>query len=322
MKVKFTQFFDISSDSTKFTTFTVKAGGEYVKMRCAPQFACYKYYKLGKVSIKLVPASTLPVDPTGLSYETGESTVDPRDMFNPGLVRITNGEDVAQIGDMNRYYATLLDPRWFKFQLQQGFSRSAVPLVYNIGEIHQDASPFSGDLHDFPMSGGNVSTVTSFPYNSEGEVIDKVNRGASGQTAFDQQLLARYSPIQTGRIKLGWMPTDCIASYSHNPYLAGSGGLVGYTARVPEVDLITFVLPQAFKTKFYYRCFVESTVYFKEPVAVNPIIEFADSQFTNKTGTAYLPVDRFVSIKPVTALKDGNLSVNSSDYNLSYRRSV
>lgn len=321
MKVKFTQFFDISSDPTKFTTFTVKAGGEYVKMRCAPQFACYKYYKLGKVSIKLVPASTLPVDPTGLSYETGEATVDPRDMFNPGLVRITNGEDVAQIGDMNRYYATLLDPRWFKFQLQQGFSRSAVPLVYNIGEIHQDSSPFSGDLYDFPLTDGSANTVTTYPTESDRQVVNTLNRALSGQSAFDQQLLARYSPIQTGRIKLGWMPTDCMAAYSSNPNFTPPQ-LVGFTSRVPEVDLITFILPKAYKTKFFYRCFVESTVYFKDPVAVNPIIEFGNSTMSNATGNAYLPVDRFVSLKPVTALKDGNLNVYAKDYDLNYRRSV
>lgn len=320
MKVKFTQFFDVASDPQKFTTFTVKAGGEYVKMRCAPQFACYKYYKLGKVSIKLVPASTLPVDPTGLSYETGDATVDPRDMFNPGLVRITNGEDVAEIGDMNRYYATLLDPRWYKFQLQQGFSRSAVPLVYNIGEIHQDSSPFSGGLYDLVGSDGSAVTKTTFPQNDSNQMINRVNETSSGVTRFDSEILARYSPIQTGRVKLGWMPTDCLMSYSFNPN--NNVNLVGYSSRVPEVDLITFVLPKAFKTKFFYRCFVESTVYFKEPVAVNPIIDIQNSEFASGTGSAYLPVDRFVSLKPITATKDGVVPIQADEYALNYRRSV
>ncbi|QXF14463.1 capsid protein [Porcine smacovirus-1] len=316
MKVKFTQFFDVASDPQKFTTFTVKAGGEYVKMRCAPQFACYKYYKLGKVSIKLVPASTLPVDPTGLSYETGETTVDPRDMFNPGLVRITNGEDVADIGDMNRYYATLLDPRWFKFQLQQGFSRSAVPLVYNIGEIHQDSSPFVGGIVD-EVASNTESALTYGSYRkfASTEISELVNNAQNNET-YPMEKLAMFSPIQTGRVKLGWMPTDAMINMSN---LKADYPKVGYTARVPEVDLITFVLPKAFKTKFYYRCFIESTVYFKEPVAVNPLIEW-NPVTGNTQGSVYLPVDRFVSMKPIVASKDGVVPINADDYKFNIRR--
>ncbi|APG55813.1 cap [Macaca mulatta feces associated virus 6] len=279
MKVKFTQFFDICSDSTKFTTFTVTAGGDYVKARCLPQFACYKYYKLGPISIKCVPASTLPVDPTGLSYEAGESTVDPRDMFNPGLVRITNGEQVGELGDMNNYYATLLDPRWFKFQLQQGFSRYAKPLVYNIGEIGNEIAPFIG-AHSYGSSGLN-------------RLVRQPNGSFSSVTDVDKQILAdKFSPIQTGRVRLGWLPTDCNIRDG-----TSSGVNVDWPDRltfVPEIDVITFILPKAFKTKFYYRVFIESTVYFKDPVAVNPVIEYkkVDNQITH---AVYVPIDRGVS---------------------------
>lgn len=269
MKVKFTQFFDISSSSTEFTSFKVVAGGNYVKQRCAPQFACYKYYKLGPVSVKLVPASTLPVDPTGLSYETGDTTVDPRDMFNPGLVRITNGEYIKPFDTMDGYYATLLDPRWFKFQLQQGFSRYAKPLVYNIGEIHQDIVGLRG--FTIPQTNGTINSGiyrdgTSNPV-LEGGFEDKA---------------IPFAPIQTGRVRLGWMPTDTNGTDFPDTTVNGK------TAFVPEVDVLTFILPKAFKTKFYYRVFVESTVYFKEPVAVNPII--------GTDGKVYNPVDRFIGM--------------------------
>nr|QBP37096.1 capsid protein [Porcine associated porprismacovirus]QBP37134.1 capsid protein [Porcine associated porprismacovirus] len=279
MKVKFTQFFDISSSSTGFTKFTVTAGGDYVKARCLPQFACYKYYKLGPVSVKLVPASTLPVDPTGLSYEAGESTVDPRDMFNPGLVRITNGEQIGELGDMNNYYATLLDPRWFKFQLQQGFSRYAKPLVYNIGEIGNEVAPFIG-AHNYTSSGLN-------------RLVRQTNGTFSAVTDVEKQILAdKFSPIQTGRVRLGWLPTDCNIRDG-----TSSGTNIDWPDRltyVPEIDVITFILPKAFKTKFYYRVFIESTVYFKEPVAVNPVIEYkkVDQQITQ---AVYVPIDRGVS---------------------------
>nr|QBP37052.1 capsid protein [Porcine associated porprismacovirus] len=291
MKVKFTQFFDISSSSDTFTTFKVVAGGDYVKQRCMPQFLCYKYYKLGPVSVKLVPASTLPVDPTGLSYQTGENTVDPRDMFNPGLVRITNGEFIEPVSSMDTYYATLLDPRWFKFQLQQGFSRYAKPLVYNIGEIHQDpigltgqSIPSDSDIEsgfvDYDVSGQKLK-LDSYSVNNLGNAIS-------------------YSPIQTGRIKLGWMPTD--TPMFNNGTQAG-----GVLSFVPEVDVITFVLPKAYKTKFFYRVFVESTVYFKDPVAVNPIIA--------ENGRIAYPMDRFVGLQVVNG---GSLSQTWTNAQLGY----
>ena len=285
MKVKFTQFFDISSDSTKFTKFTVTAGGDYVKMRCAPQFVCYKYFKLGPVSIKLVPASTLPVDPTGLSYETGETTVDPRDMFNPGLVRITNGEPVGDFNasDMNQYYATLLDPRWYKFQLQQGFSRYAKPLVYNIGEIAQEPFPFAG-VHVNNSSG----TVPDY-YYQQGDA-SFASGGGSVDTA---RYIDTHSPLQTGRVKLGWMPTDAVMKMANASVNGVNTFSPNACAYVPEIDLITFILPKAFKTKFFYRVFIESTVYFKEPVAVNPIIV----KDTDKTLYSYLPLDRGVGMQ-------------------------
>ncbi|AGK45265.1 Cap protein [Porcine stool-associated circular virus 3] len=291
MKVKFTQFFDISSSSEGFTTFKVVAGGDYVKQRCMPQFLCYKYYKLGPVSVKLVPASTLPVDPTGLSYATGENTVDPRDMFNPGLVRITTGEFVDTVSSMDTYYATLLDPRWFKFQLQQGFSRYARPLVYNIGEIHQDPVGLTGQ--SIPDDSGINSGFDYYDVSGQKLKLDSYSTNNLGNAI-------SYSPIQTGRIKLGWMPTDT-PTFTNGTQ---AGGLLSF---VPEVDVITFVLPKAFKTKFYYRVFVESTVYFKDPVAINPIVA--------ANGKVAFPMDRFVGLQ---AVNGGSLSQTWTNAQLGY----
>ncbi len=278
MKVKFTQFFDVASSADNFQVFTIKAGGEIVKQRCLPQFIAFNKYKLGSVSVKMVPASTLPVDPTGLSYEIGANTVDPRDMFNPGLVRITNGEPVAVLGDMNNYYATLLDPRWYKFQLQQGFSRYAKPLVYNIGEIAQDSSPFFGDVNDTV----NMNTYTGHMNGTvdNGNPVHVYDDSAS----IDVDNLFSHAPIQTGKIKLGWLPTNTRGNGSFTT----ESSFYGTLSRVPEVDVLTFILPKAFKTKFYYRVFVEETVYFKDPVAINSVINGSES---------YLPIDRFVGVQ-------------------------
>lgn len=347
VKQKFIQFFDVNTDPSNFSVFKVKAGGSIVHQRLAPFFSAYKYYKLGRVNVKCVPASTLPVDPTGLSYEAGENTVDPRDQFNPGLIRITNGEDLLDFSsfDMNKYYATMLDPRWYKFRLQGGFSRSAVPLVWNVAQngqsIYPDgrmtiASPVEYPVNLYDAGGVSSNSTIDCPvhvYDADSrgifsssqpfvdedlspseQEINPVVTGSSRDDIYSQQLyvsvptgssggigainVADIHPpymVQSSRIKLGWMPTDCGGMheryYSEHPTL---GRLItphdGY-APIPEVDLMTFVFPKAFKTKYYYRIFVETTVYFKDPVVIDP--------FGSSTQMV-TPIDRFVAPARIT----------------------
>ena len=95
MKFRFQSFVDVSTSAQSMQVIQWSVGGADVINRCRHLFGAYKYFKLGKISVKMVPASTLPVDPQGLSYAADDpQTVDPRDQMNPGLVRITNGEDV------------------------------------------------------------------------------------------------------------------------------------------------------------------------------------------------------------------------------------
>ena len=148
LKMRFQWFFDIATAADTMQIITVSAGGETVVKRLAPFFAEFKYYKLGAIKATFVPASTLPIDPTGLSYAAGENTVDPRDQLNPGLTRITNGEDTFEnltglSADVMRkmYNTMMLDTRWYKWQLQSGLKRSAYPMYWQIGQLHQDSFP-------------------------------------------------------------------------------------------------------------------------------------------------------------------------------------
>ncbi|QCH00639.1 Cap [Bovismacovirus bovas3] len=146
---KFQTFVDLATSTTSMQVIQWSVGGNEVIRRCKHLFGAFKYFKLGKISIKLVPASTLPVDPLGLSYDVDDpQTVDPVDQMNLGLVRITNGEDVftnvsaltAEQAD-RAYKTMLLDPRWSKFQLQSGFRRSAYPMYWQVGQLSQDKWP-------------------------------------------------------------------------------------------------------------------------------------------------------------------------------------
>ncbi len=261
MKFRFQSFVDVSTSAQSMQVIQWSVGGADVINRCRHLFGAYKFFKLGKISIKMVPASTLPVDPQGLSYaEDDPLTVDPRDQMNPGLVRITNGEDIytnvsslSADAQVQIYNAMMLDPRWSKFMLQSGFRRSAYPLYWQVGQLSQDRYP--GSTVNVPnlASAGNQTSGTGATVIRrdvyQGEPSQSTEIGSSARGLF-----------QTGRRgKLGWLPTDFfqqIDSKTGNPFDAY--GL----NNVPEVKVITCVLPKAYKTIYYYRVFITEEVLF------------------------------------------------------------
>ena len=279
----------MNTSATALQVVKITAGGNPVKNRLAPFFGAYKYFKLGPVSVRFVPASTLPVDPTGLSLEAGANTVDPRDQFNPGLIRITNGEDMAD-DFMNltgtnidkTYYSMMLDRRWFKFQLQSGCRRTAKPLFWSVAQLHQDAFP--GATMNVPATGttGGSTTATRAIHTA---------RGGSSEATYEWTT-NDSSPrgfFQTGfKERMGWLPTDFFQE------LRLSTGSTAYdygVNNVPEVELMRIVLPKAYKTLYYYRVYITETVYFKDPVVLN--------------FNQYTPMDRFVSVSVPTAMVPG-----------------
>lgn len=304
VKQRYEYFVDLATTTEGCQVIQVTAGGAMPQIRLSPFFTAFKYYKLGKVKVRFVPASTLPVDPTGLSYEAGEAGVDPRDQFNPGLVRITNGEDISHYiqgltgTEAERaYYSTLLDNRWFKFQLQSGFKRQAVPLYWNIGTTHQTECPTvavgagfstaneSQSMPYFPVTyelgddTGTPSTGVTQPVTQQ-IYYKSASASSPGSSDMYNDLAFQDVMVQTSRERLGWLPTD-MKGHGPNP--------IGGLGPVPEIDLLTIVLPQAYKTRYYYRVYISEEVMFKDAVVVNPIV--STYGFTGGNTGA---IDRFV----------------------------
>lgn len=276
VKMKFQSFFDIATEADQMQIISVNAGGKDVYSRLAPFFQAYKYYKLGKVSIKLVPASTLPIDPTGLSYEEGENTVDPRDQLTPGMCRITNGEDILEDisgldGEQQRelYQNMMLDPRWFKWMLQTGVKRYASPRYWQIGQLHQDKWP--GATLNYPI----VGTFGGLPhvYGTKASMAS-VDRTAT-ESGYSDSLVnaalfdgsSHLGLFQTGhRGKLGWLPTD---SLQQMRIARDTKGEVPLLVSIPEIELFKVLMPPMRKTNYYYRAFVTEECFFKEPIVMN-----------------------------------------------------
>lgn len=140
----------------------------------------FKKFKYNGCSISLVPAAQLPADPLQVSYESGEPTIDPRDMLNPILFHGCHGDDMGAIlnslynedssasfinmmqsdsADLNvfprsvisglgdtevyeaLYYKAMTDKTWLKAHPQRGFRKSGLrPMVYSVASMHQFAS--------------------------------------------------------------------------------------------------------------------------------------------------------------------------------------
>lgn len=261
MKFKFQSFVDLKTSAETMQVIQWAVGGAEVVKRCAHLFGAYKYFKLGKISIKLVPASTLPVDPLQLSYNLDDpQSVDPRDQMNPGLVRITNGEDIftdisslTEEKQIGMYNAMMLDPRWSKFMLQSGFRRSAYPLFWQVGQLHQDKYP--GATVNLPKNALALSldTIASHSYATAGADGAPPDRKVAGSSA--------RGFFQVGhRGKLGWLPTDY---YQDLPNGTEARFTENYGVNnVPEVSVITCVLPKAYKTLYFYRCYITEEVLF------------------------------------------------------------
>lgn len=289
LRFKFQSFVDINTRADTMQILQWSVGGNEVIQRCRHLFGAYKYFKLGKISVKMVPASTLPVDPLQLSYADDDpQSVDPRDQMNPGLVRITNGEDIftdvskltTEVMQVSVYNSMMLDPRWSKFMLQSGFRRSAYPLYWQVGQFAQDKYP--GSTINAPYDGvidGVVATHIMRNSITDGSPFARAENNSSARGLF-----------QVGhRGKLGWLPTDFyqeVASNAESRYTEQYG-----LNNVPEVSVITCVLPKAYKTQYYYRVFITEEVLFSG-LRSAPYIAGTSAQGT--VGYALTGLDQFL----------------------------
>lgn len=264
IRMKFQSFMDIHTTADDMQIISVSAGGKELLERLPGFFSTYKYYKIGNISVKLVPASTLPVDPTGLSLSVDDPGVDPRDQLTPGMMRITNGEDIFE--DLTGltaeqqhqiYNAMMLDPRWFKWMLQSGVKRHAIPRYWQIGQLHQDKWP--GASMNFPDYNGTKGEANE---SIDGTACIQIyrNSGTGGSNVRGNVMPGISAPegfFQTGhRGVLGWLPTD---GFEYGQ---------AFLTSPPEIEVMKIILPPAYKTEYYYRMYISQTVYFKDPIVM------------------------------------------------------
>ena len=138
--------------------------------------------------------------------------------------------------------------------LQSGFRRSAYPLYWQIGQLSQDKYPGATvNLPTLQDNGGYPGTATAT------KIIREHWSNSAVQTPSENGSSAR-GLFQVGhRGRLGWLPTDFYQDFVSKDNRTS----VGYGVNsVPQVSVITCVLPKAYKTVYYYRVFITEEVLF------------------------------------------------------------
>nr|QJQ37740.1 capsid protein [Cressdnaviricota sp.] len=293
---KIQKWSDIETSTTKVTCLNVGVAGNEIRNRCQPFIQAFKYYRVLGMKVSLIPASTLPADPSQISYETGENAVNPADMMNVGLVRYTNGEafpyyakltgevtaGVAFDYDpgMQTYFNMMLDRRWSKFGMQRGMSRFFRPRVYDDGLPIQSICP---DENISYLKADNGSYTVQNSQMNPGYATENKPGNSVGFTNGQYPRLVDLAVfgtsdawrMQTGKLKpLGWMPTD-VAHLGH--YMNSSSADVGAAGDMqvgfntfPFINMGRIILPRAMKTKFAFRVVQTIIVQFRGAVNISP----------------------------------------------------
>lgn len=157
------------------------------------QFRQVKY--LG-CTVKVQPAATLPMDPLAVSFESSETTTDPRDLLNPIMVKGCHGETINNALDIAyrdnsdlsesltatfldfdgvggsdgtaAYYSALSDPSFRKYSVLQPFGLKGLrPLVHKmVGTMPIYPEQSISDAYGSKYPTEQTDSNSDLPYNS------------------------------------------------------------------------------------------------------------------------------------------------------------
>nr|WCR62257.1 MAG: capsid protein [ssDNA virus sp.] len=233
----------------------------------------YKKVRYKGCSFQLVPAATLPVDPLQVSYEQGESTVDPREMLNPILFKGVSGEDINDIlnqlllsqsvvalgdsidrmdrntsGLVDLYYRALTDDSFLKSPIGAPFRKDWLyPLVNDVQVTR-----------DYPSK--STAVIGSVQFQETGFVAG-FGDGVDDNVLVDRASLqipllgVNQDMFAYEKRALGWMPTREILTGA-NPE--------SVSTNIPKIFMGLVILPPAYKKIQFFRVILTHRFEFKE----------------------------------------------------------
>lgn len=259
-KAKYQEIYDIQTVSDKVSVIAIHTPtGSKPRQMLSGFFTQFRKYKYDGCSVVGTPAQRLGLSTPQLSTAAGNSMVNPKDVFNPALVRGCHGDNlnaalnsiykgaftlegsavgydsydtsVIPSGNLSwdqMYYRMLQDPSFKKFSLNSGIKLSGLrPMVYNVASNHQIMpNEVSSAVGELTAGTGSDNEVGFSPFT--GGSVANGNGGSSG----------RYPQFMTNRLqKLGWIDTRQVINSSADTEPA-------FTV-LPKIFMSLIVLPPA-----------------------------------------------------------------------------
>lgn len=260
---KYQEIYDVNTVSNEVSIIAIHTPtGAKPRQMLSGFFTQFRKYKYKGCSVVGTPAQRLGLQMTDISVEAGSSGVNPKDVFNPALVRGCHGDNlnaalnsiykgsfesegsslgmdqhaksVVPSGSLTweqMYYRMLQDPSFKKFNLSSGIKLSGLhPMIYNVASNHQILP------NEYDANVGKMAVVdageTDQHLGFDDAMYGTIPNGAGGN--------AGLSPtFMTNRLQsLGWLDTrQLINSY-------GATNTPGYTV-LPKIFMAVIVLPPA-----------------------------------------------------------------------------
>lgn len=261
-KAKYQEIYDIQTVSDKVSIIAIHTPtGSKPRQMLSGFFTQFRKYKYDGCSVVATPAQRLGLSTPQLSTAAGDSMVNPKDVFNPALVRGCHGDNLnAALNSIYKgsfqdegsslgldqfsgnivpsgglsweqmYYRMLQDPSFKKFSLNSGIKLTGLhPMIYNVASNHQILpNEVSDQVGHLVVDEGESVSLGFSGYTGGG-----LANGAGGFAP------ALYPSFMTNRLQsLGWMDTRQVINSD------GGSALPGFTV-LPKIFMSLIVLPPA-----------------------------------------------------------------------------
>jgi len=267
---KYQEIYDINTVSNSVSVIGIHTPvGAKPRQMLSGFFTQFRKYKYRGCSVVATPAQRLGLNLAQISTEAGQSTVNPKDVFNPALVRGCHGDNlnaalnsiykgaftdegssmgldshsqsVVPVGSLSweqMYYRMLQDPSFKKFNLASGIKISKLhPMIYNVAAQHQ-IMPTEGKA--------NVGKLTYVDgeNNTHGQAFDASTFGSVPTGETSPKFADIVPQFMTNRLQsLGWLDTRQVFNSVSKNDKAGVGE-PAYTV-LPKIFMACIVLPPA-----------------------------------------------------------------------------
>lgn len=259
-RAKYQEIYDVNTRSNEVSIIGIHTPtGAKPRQMLAGFFTQFRKYKYAGCSVLATPAQRLGLSLAQLSVEAGASAVNPKDVFNPILVRGCHGDNlnsalnsiykgsfenqgsavgmdqhadtVVPAGNLTweqMYYRMLQDPSFKKFSTSSGIKLTGLrPMVYNVASNHQimpnEDNPYVGYVGP----------------DSDEQGLD-LNSALGGHVATGAGTLEPIFPrLMTNRLqRLGWMDTRQVINSRSDV------ATPAYTV-LPRIFMSAIILPPA-----------------------------------------------------------------------------